>query len=159
MPFGTRNRIILTSTVSGLIPQDPLQVGGPGSLRLHAGCSECVSVLPLPLVEPDLEAQTAHAGVVRHSNVARLRESAEIHQGQTQNGKKVERERPRSPAATSTCADLERVLVDINVVAYLCLLGLAEEDEIFEEKDPPHTLLLPEENRELVLPNQLTLLF
>lgn len=53
--------VILTSTVSGLIPQDPLQVGGPGSLRLHAGCSECVRVLPFPLVEPDLEAQSAHA--------------------------------------------------------------------------------------------------
>lgn len=64
-----------------------------------------------------------------------------------------------SPVATSMSADLERVLVDINVVAYICLPGLAEEDKIFEKKDPPHALLLSEENRELVLPNQLTLLF
>lgn len=56
-------------------------------------------------------------------------------------------------------ADLERVLVEINVVACICLLGLAEEDEIFKKKDPAHTFLPSEENCELVLANQLTLLF
>lgn len=54
--------------------------------------------------------------------------------------------------------DLEGVLVDVNFVAGICLLGLAEEDEIFEKKDPPHTFLLPKGNCELVLANQLTLL-
>lgn len=61
--------------------------------------------------------------------------------------------------ASVTRADLERVLVDINVVACICLLGLAEEDKIFEKEDPAHTFLLSEENGELVLANQLTLLF
>lgn len=87
------------------------------------------------------------------------RESAEIHQRRLQKREKRWNANASCPAATSMCADLERVLVDINVVAYICLLGLAEEDEFFEKKDPPQALLLPEENRELVLANQLTLLF
>lgn len=50
-----------TSTVGGLVPQDPLQVGGPGFLRLHAGPSERVRVLPFSPAEPDFKAQSAHA--------------------------------------------------------------------------------------------------
>lgn len=52
---------VLTSAVSGLVPQNPLQVGGPGFLPLHAGSSECVRVLPFSPAEPDFKAQSAHA--------------------------------------------------------------------------------------------------
>lgn len=54
--------------------------------------------------------------------------------------------------------NLEGLLVDIDVVAHVVLLGLAEEDELFEEEDAPHAFLFPKENSELVLANQLALL-
>lgn len=138
--------------MSGLVPQDPLQVGGPGFLGLHAGSPEGVRVLPLPPAEPDLKAQAADAGVVRHPDVAGLRGGRET------SIRDLRGQRSRAPRRPDVRADLERLFVDVNVAAYVCLLGLAEEDEIFEEKDPPHTFLLPEENRELVLANQLALL-
>lgn len=56
-------------------------------------------------------------------------------------------------------ADLKRLLVDINVISNFCSLGLAEEDEIFKKKDAANTFLLSKENCELVLANQLALLF
>lgn len=55
-------------------------------------------------------------------------------------------------------ANLEGLLVDVDIVANICLLGFAEEDEFFEEEDAPHTFLLPKENGELILPDQLALL-
>lgn len=54
--------------------------------------------------------------------------------------------------------NLEGLLVDVDVVAHVVLLGLAEEDELLEEEDAPHAFLLPEENGKLVLANQLALL-
>lgn len=51
---------VITSTVSGLIPQDPLQVGGPGFLHLHAGGPQGVGVLTFSPAEPDLKTQAAH---------------------------------------------------------------------------------------------------
>lgn len=66
---------------------------------------------------------------------------------------------PRVLSRANVRADLERLFVDVNVVASVRLLGLAKEDEIFKKKDTPHALLLPVEDCELVLANQLTLLF
>lgn len=57
------------------------------------------------------------------------------------------------------CTHFEQLLVDVNIIANICLLGLAKEDQIFKEKNSPHTFLLPKENCELILANQLTLLF
>lgn len=51
------------------------------------------------------------------------------------------------------------MFVDVNIVAFICRLGLAKEDEIFKKKDTSHAFLLPKENCELILANQLTLLF
>lgn len=56
-------------------------------------------------------------------------------------------------------SDLERLLVDINIISDLCSLGLAEENEIFKEEDAADAFLLSKENRELVLANQLALFF
>lgn len=51
------------------------------------------------------------------------------------------------------------MFVDVNIVAFICRLGLAKEDEIFKKKDTSHAFLLPKENCEVILANQLTLLF
>lgn len=61
-----------TSAVSRLIPQNPLQVGGPGFLHIHAGGLQGVDVAAFSPAEPDFEAQATHAGVVRHADVAGL---------------------------------------------------------------------------------------
>lgn len=61
-----------TSAVSRLVPQNPLQVCGPGFLQLHAGGLQGVGVAAFPPAEPDFEAHAAHAGVVRHADVAGL---------------------------------------------------------------------------------------
>jgi len=63
--------------VGGLIPQNPLQVGGPGFLHLHAGGLQGVGVPTFPPAEPDLKTQTAHTGVVSHPNVASLGEKTQ----------------------------------------------------------------------------------
>ena len=55
--------------------------------------------------------------------------------------------------------DLEGLFVDVYVVANVIPLGLAEEDEVFEEEDAADAFLLPEENGELVLANELALFF
>ncbi len=46
-----------TSVVYCLLPQDPLQVLGPGILDLPANCLKCVCVVGFPLSEPDLKTQ------------------------------------------------------------------------------------------------------
>lgn len=66
--------VVTTSAVSGLVPQDLLQVGGPGFLHIHAGGPQRVGVLTFSPAEPDFKTQTAHTWVVCHPNVARLRE-------------------------------------------------------------------------------------
>lgn len=58
--------------MSGLIPQNPLQVGGPGFLHLHAGGLQGVRVLAFSPAEPDLKTQTAHTRVVGHPDVTCL---------------------------------------------------------------------------------------
>ena len=55
--------------------------------------------------------------------------------------------------------DLEGLLVDIDVIANVVSLGLAEEDEVFEEENAADAFLLPEENGELILANELALFF
>lgn len=49
-----------TSTVGSLVPQNPLQVGGPGFLHVRAGRLQGVGVLPFPPAEPDLKTQRTH---------------------------------------------------------------------------------------------------
>lgn len=56
----------------GLLPQDPLQVLGPGLLRLPAACLQGVRVLAFPLSEPDLETQASVSTVLGHADIARL---------------------------------------------------------------------------------------
>lgn len=58
--------------MSGLIPQNLLQVGGPGFLHPRAGGLQGVGVLAFSPAEPDLKTQTAHTGVVGHPDVACL---------------------------------------------------------------------------------------
>lgn len=53
---------------------------------------------------------------------------------------------------------LERLFVDVHIIAHVCLLGFAEENEILEEEDMTEALLLPEEHDKLILANQLALL-
>ena len=66
--------VVTTSTVSSLIPQDPLQVSGPGFLQLHAGGLQGVGVFTLPPAKPDLKTQSTHNRVMGHPNVTRLGE-------------------------------------------------------------------------------------
>lgn len=58
-----------TSVVHCLLPQDPLQVPGPGLLQLPAACLKRVRVLGFPLAEPDLKAQAAVAAVLGQANI------------------------------------------------------------------------------------------
>lgn len=58
-----------TSVVHCLLPQDPLQVPGPGLLQLPAACLKRVRVLGFPLSEPDLKAQAAVAAVLGQANI------------------------------------------------------------------------------------------
>lgn len=53
-----------TSVVYCLLPQDPLQVPGPGLLQLPANCLKCVCVLGFPLPEPDLKTQATVTAVL-----------------------------------------------------------------------------------------------
>ena len=53
--------------------------------------------------------------------------------------------------------DLEGLFEDIDVIANVVSLGLAEEDEVFKEEDATDAFLLPEENCKLVLANELAL--
>ena len=66
--------------------------------------------------------------------------------------------RQRLSKKKKRCADLERLLIDVNIVADFCLLGLAEKDEVLKEKDAPHAFLLSKKHSEVVLANQLALL-
>lgn len=145
-----------TSAVSRLIPKDPLQVGGPGFLRLHAGGLQGVGVAALSPAEPDFKAQAAHAGVVRHADVAGLEQEKKM-RGRSvirceENPERTSLRQQRPPP------NLEGLLVDVDVVAHVVLLGFAEEDELFKEEDAPHAFLLAKENGKLVLANQLALL-
>lgn len=70
--------VCCTSTVCCLIPQNPLQVSGPGLLQVHAGGPQGVGVLTLPSAEPDLKTEAAHTRVMGHPNVICLREKTEI---------------------------------------------------------------------------------
>lgn len=60
----------------GLLPQDPLQVLGPGLLRPPAACLQRVRVLAFPLSEPDLKAQAAVSAVLGHAYITRLLRNA-----------------------------------------------------------------------------------
>lgn len=52
-----------------LLPEDPLQVLGPGVLHLPAECLECVCVLGFPFPVPDLKAQAAVTAVVSQAYI------------------------------------------------------------------------------------------
>lgn len=145
-----------TSAVSRLVPQNPLQVCGPDFLHLHAGGLQGVGVAAFPPAEPDFEAQAAHAGVVRHADVAGL-EQKNMH-GSRGASRMVSLLGNPWRTSLALAPNLEGLLVDVDVVAHVVLLGLAEEDELLEEEDAPHAFLLPEENGKLVLANQLALL-
>lgn len=58
-----------TSVVNCLLPQDPLQVLGPGILHLLAYCLKCVCVLGFPLPEPDLKTQATVTAVLSHAYI------------------------------------------------------------------------------------------
>ena len=53
---------------------------------------------------------------------------------------------------------LEGLFVCVHVISHVCLLGLAEENEVLEQEYVAETLLLPEGDQELILANQLPLL-
>ena len=58
-----------TSVVYGLLPQDPLQVFGPGFLHPSANSLKRVCVLAFSLSEPDLKTQAAVTAVLGHAYV------------------------------------------------------------------------------------------
>lgn len=58
-----------TSVVYCLLPQDPLQVLGPGVLHLSADCLKCVCVLSFSLPEPDLKTQATVTAVLGHAYI------------------------------------------------------------------------------------------
>ena len=61
-----------TSAVRGLLPEDALQVGGPGALHLQAEGPQGVCVLPLPAADPQLKAQRVVPRGLGHPDVTRL---------------------------------------------------------------------------------------
>lgn len=53
---------------------------------------------------------------------------------------------------------LKRLFVDVCVISYVGLPGLAEEDEFLKEENVTETLFFPECHKELILTYELTLL-
>lgn len=55
-----------------LLPQDPLQVSGPGLLHVWVHSLKRVRVLSFPLPEPDLETQASVAAVLGQAYICGL---------------------------------------------------------------------------------------
>lgn len=137
-----------TFVAGRLAPQDAGDVGGPGVLGVGRGSLQDKGlVLGGSPPEPDLEAEPVVPAGLRQAHVRCL----------TEDGVQSEPELTGSPSERGA-AHLEGVLVDEDVQPTLHLLGLAEQKQILEQEDVALAFPPAAPDRELVLPDQLTLL-
>lgn len=136
-----------TSVPQGLPPQDLADNSRPHGLDLSRAGLEYKRVLRLPATEPDLKAKAAVADVLRHADLRCLRRNPQVNFSSPHNQRQKEGD-----------SYFEGLFVDIKVISSFYLLGLAEEDEVFEQEDVAEVLPASAPDDELVLAAQLTLL-
>lgn len=141
---------VSTFVAGGLGPQDPGDVTGPG---VFDACRRSLQdeglVLGRPPPEPDLEPEPVVPAGLGQTHVCGLKEDMQPSGGGAQRG---------SPTEPSQSSDLEGVFVDEDVQTSLHLFGFAEQKQVLEEEDVTLTFPPAAADRELVLPDQLTLL-